>query len=377
MSQTVLDMTQTILSALNSDSVNSISDTSESMQVARIIQNKYYDILGRGDLPEQQMLMQLTASGDSTKPVLMTVPSGVLRIDWIKYFDNNPADGVQVSQFGSFSHGLNVDIDQSIPWITTSTTSVAIGTGSKTFTVEAGLEISVDDGVLIQSSINNMFGTVTSYSSTTLVVDVTETTGSGTYTDWVLTNTTADSVPGYKYVTGLPIDQFLDMVNRFNPADSNVKAFTFTEGGNDFVFYYKNNVQPQYYTVIENTYVVFDSHDSVYDTTLQSSKSMFFGLKVTPFTLSDSFVPDMDDDKFPLLLNEAKALAFYEFKQMPHALANQEIKRQWSSIQKDKAVSNKPSSFDQIPNMGRVPRTGGYSSGGYGAYKWMRGGSGQ
>jgi len=42
----------------------------------------------------------------------MFVPSGVSNIDWIKYFDTNPADGsvLQVSQFGSFSHGLNLDL---------------------------------------------------------------------------------------------------------------------------------------------------------------------------------------------------------------------------------------------------------------------------
>lgn len=264
--QTLLAMTQSILSSMNSDAVNSISDTTESMQVAKIIQQKYYDILSRGNLPEQQTLLQLTASGDNTKPTLMYVPAGVMRIDWLKYFDDDA---------------------------TTATT------------------------------------------------------------------------PGYKYVVGLPIAQFIDMINSFNPDDDNVDSFDFTEGGVDFTFYYKTDRQPCYYTVIENSNVVFDSFNSDLDTTLQSSKTEVFGLKVTPFTLLDASVPDISDDKFPLLLNEAKSLAFYEMKQVTHAKADQEIRRQWSTIQKDKAVSNKPSAFDQLPNFGRVSRA-------FGSNRWMR-----
>jgi len=37
MKSTVLDMTQSILSGLGSDEVNSISDTTESLQVAEVI----------------------------------------------------------------------------------------------------------------------------------------------------------------------------------------------------------------------------------------------------------------------------------------------------------------------------------------------------
>src|SRR6266576_6262503 len=106
--QTLLQIVQTILASLDSDEVNSISDTAESRQVAQIVQNKYFDICTRGGLPEHKILLQLSPSTDPTKPVLMFVPSGVSNIDWIKYFDTNPADGsvLQVSQFGSFSHGL-------------------------------------------------------------------------------------------------------------------------------------------------------------------------------------------------------------------------------------------------------------------------------
>lgn len=370
---TLLQMTQNILSAMDSDEVNSISDTVESLQVANIIQNKYYDILTRGNLPEQNVLFQLTPSNDITAPVLMTLPAGTGNIQWIKYFDSSTRDSQQVSQFGSYSHGVNLDIQSSQNWNTTSNTSNSISLGSKTFVVaSSSLPISTGQGVIIFNGPNNMFGQVTSYVGTTLMLTITSYSGSGTFTSWTLSNATSAGVAGYKYVTILPIEQFLDMVNRFNPTDNNVQTLVFTEGGLNFNFYYKTDHQPQYCTVFENKTLIFDSYDLGFDSTLQASKTLVFGQIVSPFSLTDGFIPDMDDNKFPLLLNESKSLAFYELKQMPHQKADQEIKRQWSTVQKDKSVSNKPTYFEQLPSFGRLPRTGGYSSGGYAAYKWMR-----
>ena len=72
---------------------------------------------------------------------------------------------------------------------TASTTSLAIGTGSKAFTIAAGLGFNVGDYVLATSNsdtTNYMHGQIASYSSTTLTVTVTSTGGSGTKTDWTI-----------------------------------------------------------------------------------------------------------------------------------------------------------------------------------------------
>src|SRR6267154_3232567 len=359
--QTLLTMTQNILSGMSSDEVNSISDTTESLQVANIIQNKYRDIVAREGTVPYKRLFHLDSSGDANAPVLMYVPSDVSKVSWLKYFDSDPSDGQQSDEFGAFSHDLNTDVSTTPSWSTTSTTSNSISLGSHTFTVGSGLIITVGDGVLAESGTNSMFGTVTSYSSTTLVINVTSVIGSDTYTSWVIFQSTGVNSPaGFKYVTILPIQQFLDMINALNPSDSNVRTFTFTEQGNNFTFYYKNDRQPQYCTVIGNSYVIFDSFAEDFDTTLQSAKTMCFGEVIPDFSLTDNFIPELDDNLFPLLLNEAKALAFYELKQMPHAKAEQEIKRQWSAVQSNKAISDKPSFFDQLPNFGRVINTGGY-----------------
>lgn len=264
MKYTLLEMCQDILSNLSSDEVNSISDTTESMQVATIIKQKYFDIINRVPLPEHEQLIQLDPSIDVTQPTLMYVPDGIADLKWLKYFNSDTTDG-QVA-------------------------------------------------------------------------------------------------PGYTYVTILPINQFIDMVNSFNPEETNVESFTFSGTSNnypsDYTFYYKNDRQPNYCTIISNYYVIFDSYNALLEDTLQSSKTMAFG-KVIPFWNNvDSFIPDLAEEQFQLLLNEAKALAFYELKQQPHELAMQETKRGWSNIQKNKAVINRPTYFNELANYGR--RSGVY-----------------
>ncbi len=73
----------------------------------------------------------------------------------------------------------------------TSVTSLGIATGSTTFTTQSGL--AYVPGVLSFATICSsgaptacFFGDITSYSGSTLVVDVTATNGSGTHTDWLI-----------------------------------------------------------------------------------------------------------------------------------------------------------------------------------------------
>jgi hypothetical protein len=74
-----------------------------------------------------------------------------------------------------------------LPTIDASTTSLAIATGSKAFTITAGLDICVGQRFRAWSASGNtnwMSGKVASYSSTTLTMTVDTVGGSGTKTDW-------------------------------------------------------------------------------------------------------------------------------------------------------------------------------------------------
>lgn len=110
MKYTVLEMTQDILSAMDSDEVNSISDTVEATQVATIIKNCYNDITTDVEFPDQYSLLQLDASGDPTKPVTMTIPFAYTSLTWVKY--NKQGDplgsGPDASQIWTTPDGVTV-----------------------------------------------------------------------------------------------------------------------------------------------------------------------------------------------------------------------------------------------------------------------------
>jgi hypothetical protein len=260
MKYTLLEMTQDILSSMSSDEVNSISDTTESLQVANIIKQKYFDIISRVPLPEHSKLIQLDPSLTPAQPVLMYVPEHVAEVKWLKYFNSDH---------------------------------------------------------------------------------------------------TTTAAPGYLYVTILPNDQFLDMVSSFNTGETNVETFTLTDSdARSFTFNYKNDRQPCYCTILNNYYVIFDSYDIIQDDTLQASKTQALGRIVPHWSNTDLFIPDLAEEQFQLLVNEAKSLAFFELKQQPHQLALQEAKRGWSNVQKNKAVTNRPTYFNELANFGR--RSGVY-----------------
>lgn len=84
----------------------------------------------------------------------------------------------------------------------TSSTSVAIGTGNKTFTTAGFYEWAVGMWVTITSGANPanyMFGQVTSYNTSTeaLVVDVDSVGGSGTLSDWTIALSAYNPVGSY------------------------------------------------------------------------------------------------------------------------------------------------------------------------------------
>lgn len=82
--KTVLQLTQDILSSINSDSVNSINDTEEAIQVVSILENTFFELLGNTRWPHLKTLVQLEAAVVS-RPTHMKMPVALQEIEWIKY----------------------------------------------------------------------------------------------------------------------------------------------------------------------------------------------------------------------------------------------------------------------------------------------------
>lgn len=359
MSMTLLEMTQDLLSSLGSDEVNSISDTTESMQVATAIKTVYNNLVSRAQFPEMQQFFQLTSSNSSASPVLMYVPQSVHDVTWIKYF--NQDNGAFTDQYGAYAHDLNLDLQNN-------SSQNNVGQANTSLATAAGNAVlffaTVPSWIQIGQTVSDVTHPTAIPSNTTVL-------GLTAFTITISNNVVAPGVSAgdtiffspvanplfYEEINILSNNDFVDMINQFNPQDGNVPNYTF-EG---MTLRYKNNKKPQYCTIFQNYTVLFDSLDESQDSTLQTSKTMCYGQVIPEFVMEDNFIPDFDEKQFPLLYNEAKALVFVELKQTVNPKAEQESKRGWSSIQKDKSLINRPTYFDALANFGRRPQTGGYA----------------
>lgn len=91
-------------------------------------------------------------------------------------------------------------------WATTSTSTVLAGLGSKTFTVAAGLPITLGQVAKIYNTPQGdsviLQGTVTAYSGTSLTVNVTYQTLGGTYNEWTILSVNASLLDGWHTALG-------------------------------------------------------------------------------------------------------------------------------------------------------------------------------
>ncbi len=81
---TLLEMTQNILSAMDSDEVNDIADTAESEQVAEVIKETYFLMVDDLQLPSKHTIVNLESAVPAF-PTKMRIPDGVSHISSIKY----------------------------------------------------------------------------------------------------------------------------------------------------------------------------------------------------------------------------------------------------------------------------------------------------
>lgn len=87
MKQTLLEMVQRILEAVDGQMVNSITDTREAMQVANCIKETYQHLLYTRDIKVNNNLVQLHSVSDTSRPTTLMFNPDVCQLDLLKYYD--------------------------------------------------------------------------------------------------------------------------------------------------------------------------------------------------------------------------------------------------------------------------------------------------
>lgn len=212
---TLLQMVTSIMSDMDSDAITSINDTPESLQVASIIQDVYFQYIADIEVPELEQLLQFTTVG-VTHPNYLQIPTNVQRINWIKYDKHRSGD----------------------------------------------LDIAFD------------------------------------------------------HVNYMKPEDFVEFTFKRKSSDPIIS--TITDPTNTAVsLLIENDKPPEWYTCFDDVYLCFDSYDSAVDSSgLIASKSLTWGQVIPTWSVTDGFVPVLDDNLFPFLLAESKATCFMNIKQV-------------------------------------------------------------
>lgn len=224
---TLLEITQDVLNDLDSDEVNSIDDTTESVQVAAIVRSTYQALMSNRNWPHTRKLIQIVPSGVSTLPTYMTIKDPIKELSFLNYDKARITDG------------------------------------------------------------------------------------------------TRRKLEPVKY---LDQDDFLRYVNQRDNTASNI--LTVKDPTTLVQLNIRNDYPPTYFTSFDDNTLVFDSYDSQVDDTLQAHKIQCYAYVMPLWVHTDDAVPDLPEEAFVQLVEEAKSKASMKLRQSADQKAEQESGRQ-------------------------------------------------
>lgn len=118
--------------------------------------------------------------------------------------------------------------------------------------------------------------------------------------------------PKFDYVTYMSQERFLELVHARSSAASNTQAMILDSGHNIYIL---NDQSPTNWTVMDGyDNIVFDSYDALIETNLQTNRSLAYGDIKPTLSLADGSIPDLSDELFSTLKNDARAFYFDVFK---------------------------------------------------------------
>jgi len=120
-------------------------------------------------------------------------------------------------------------------------------------------------------------------------------------------------------------DEFLQYVSNRNPLSDTIKVVEDFGGSRLYII---NNTDPTYWTTFDDEYIVTDSYNKLTDDTLKAEKTQCIAYVHLDWEHTDDAVPDLPEEAFPALIEEAKSVCFLSLKQVANQKAEQKAVRQ-------------------------------------------------
>ena len=120
-------------------------------------------------------------------------------------------------------------------------------------------------------------------------------------------------------------EDFLRYVSSRNSDLANIRK---VEDYSGTVLLIQNDQAPSYWTSFDDSHIVCDSYNAAIDDTLKKSKTQCMAYIEKPWVHTDSAIPDLPEEAFSALEEEAKSTAFITLKQVANQKAEQKAGRQ-------------------------------------------------
>jgi len=225
MKMTLLDIVQDILSDLDSDEVNSIDDTTESMQVAQIVKSTYFAMMSNRNWPHLRKSLKLTNAGTPSRPTHMYVKDDLKELSTL-FYDIRKVDSEKRE---------------------------------------------------------------------------------------------------YKEMKWVEPDAFLRKSSSLDNTKENVTLVEDTTGVELLIL---NDKAPERFTSFDDKTLIFDSYDKDVSDTLLGNRVQAMGYVMPDWEQVDEHIPDLPQEAFTALLEEAKSRCFIKLKQMADPTADAEARKQ-------------------------------------------------
>lgn len=120
-------------------------------------------------------------------------------------------------------------------------------------------------------------------------------------------------------------DEFLTYVNGKSQTNNNILTVTDFSGIKLLI---GTDQPPRYWTSFDDDYIVMDSYQVFIEDTLRSSKSSVLAYITPTWKHLDNAIPNLPEEAFPALIEEAKSTAFIALKQVTNEKAESKAQRQ-------------------------------------------------